>query len=179
MSTIFEQLVEKFGGKTAIVEELIVSTIDNAQGLIDREAAIEVLAAEHGIRKVSALQPRELKITPIPELREEDVGGWFNVKAFIREVYPESQFMQDNALRTVRNVLLQEGSTTIRLAVWGDDTQRIMPFLHKVVIIKGAQFQKNKFTRKATGEEVIEFRLSMGRYSDIVPVPSGQGKLAD
>jgi hypothetical protein len=47
------------------------------------------------------------------------------------------------------------------------------------VIIKGAQFQKNKFTRKATGEEVVEFRLSMGRYSDIIAVPHGQTSLAD
>jgi len=176
----YKNLVEKFGGKTTIVEELIISKIDDAMGLIDRNAAIDVLAAEHDVRaRMSDGAPQELKLTKIGELNQEGVGLWFNIKAFVKEAFPETRFTRkDGSTGIVRNVLIQDETGSIRLDCWGDYAKEILEHTHKVVIVKGVQYRKNEFQRR-TGEDAVEYRLATGRYTSLIPVPPAQKTLAE
>ena len=176
---LFNKLVEKFAGKSSVVEELIIGKIDESDGLIDRDTAIEVLATEHAIPIPQSGGPQEIKIKPIGELTEEDLGLWFSVKAFVKDIYPITKFTRnDGTAGKVCNAVLLERGATITLSCWGEFAEEIQGFMHKPVLLRSVQYQKNTYTPRGSTEEVVEFRLSTGRYSQMIAVPSGQQKLA-
>lgn len=100
-------------------ENLIEEKIDNVGGLLTREGAVAIIAAEHGIKLGTEKERKKRERIKIEELQEgmNDIS----IIGRIKKIYPIKEFDTGK----VANLIIDDESGDIRVALWNEKTEML------------------------------------------------------
>lgn len=111
-----DEAYEKFKGIITVkeFENLIKEKIENVGGLLTREGAIAIIAAEHGIDLGIKEERERIKIKELQE-------GMNNISIVgrVKKIYPVKEFENGR----VGNIIIDDETGEIRVALWNDRTK--------------------------------------------------------
>jgi len=123
-----DEAYEKFKGIISKdeLEKLIKNKIESVGGLLTREGAIAIIAAEYGIDLGIEEKKERIKIKDLQE-------GMNNVSVIgrVKRIYPMREFENGK----VGNIVIEDDTGEIRVALWNDRT-KILEKLKKGAIIE-------------------------------------------
>ncbi|MFB6147952.1 MAG: replication factor A, partial [Candidatus Nanohaloarchaea archaeon] len=119
---VSDQVVEKVLDETELdedgLEEKVEEKMEEFSGLVSEEGALHLVAKEHGVQLAEA-GDSDLEIDNIvPEMRN------VNLKARITNILEANTFNRDDGSEgKVQNIVLADGTGSIRVTLWDDQTE--------------------------------------------------------
>jgi len=141
----YEQIIEKIKEQGLTEEEInakIKQKMDQLSGLISKEGAAHTIANELGIKLVEQTSGK-LKIKNV-------LSGMRNVEivAKVQQVYEVREFKTETRSGKVGSMMIGDETGTIRLVLWGDQTDKLKDITSGDIIKAESGYVKDNRGRK-------------------------------
>lgn len=126
---MLEKIQEKTGLTVGEIEGKIQDKMNQLAGLVSREGAAHIIANEHGV-KLFDEETGRLKIQSLlPGMRNVEITGR------VRDIFEARAFQSGTRTGSVGSFVLGDETGTIRIVLWGSQTDRLKE-LDKGMVVK-------------------------------------------
>lgn len=139
---MLEKIQEKTGLAVGEIEGKIQDKMNQLAGLVSREGAAHIIANEHGV-KLFDEETGRLKIQSLlPGMRNVEITGR------VRDIFEARAFQSGTRTGNVGSFVLGDETGTIRIVLWGSQTDRLKELEKGMVVKVQFAYVKDNLGRK-------------------------------